>query len=48
MGNERGGIRLGVAGRREEKGRVQGRWRRRQTRKSIWDKVILAAGVDNG
>ena len=48
MGNVRGGIGWGAARRREEKCRGQGRWRRRQTGESIWYKMVLAAGVDNG
>ena len=48
MGKVMGGIGRGVAGRHGEKWRVQGRWRRRQTGKSVGYKVILAAGMDNG
>ena len=48
MGDGKGGIGRGVVGRRGEKWRVQGRWRRGQTGKSVGYKVILAAGVDNG
>ena len=48
MGNVMGGIVRGITGRRGQKWRCRGRWRQRQTGKSIGDKVILAAGVYNG